>query len=73
MQNMVLTSCLALRYDPSHKPSQSEIFLILLTLKLILLQVRTHFARPKWTEVFKRIALKHPYSTVGKEFLQSQV
>ncbi|KAH0672750.1 hypothetical protein KY290_024975 [Solanum tuberosum] len=29
-------------------------------------RVRTHFARPKWTEVFKRIALKHPYSTVGK-------
>ncbi|KAL3368866.1 hypothetical protein AABB24_009595 [Solanum stoloniferum] len=28
-------------------------------------RVRTHFARPKWTEVFKRIALKHPYSTVG--------
>ncbi|XP_015075147.1 respiratory burst oxidase homolog protein E-like isoform X1 [Solanum pennellii] len=28
-------------------------------------KVRTHFARPKWTEVFKRIALKHPYSTVG--------
>ncbi|XP_009769453.1 respiratory burst oxidase homolog protein E [Nicotiana tabacum] len=28
-------------------------------------RVRTHFARPKWMEVFKRIALKHPYSTVG--------
>ncbi|WMV29642.1 hypothetical protein MTR67_023027 [Solanum verrucosum] len=27
-------------------------------------RVRTHFAKPKWTEVFKKIALKHPYSTV---------
>ncbi|KAG5605912.1 hypothetical protein H5410_027404 [Solanum commersonii] len=37
-------------------------------------RVRTHFARPKWTEVFKRIALKLPNSTVGKEFLsQSQL
>ncbi|MCE0481203.1 hypothetical protein HAX54_038761 [Datura stramonium] len=28
-------------------------------------QVRTHFARPKWKEVFNKIASKHPYSTVG--------
>ncbi|KAK4373111.1 hypothetical protein RND71_008495 [Anisodus tanguticus] len=28
-------------------------------------RVRTHFARPKWVEVFKKIAMKHPYSTVG--------
>ncbi|KAL3532741.1 hypothetical protein ACH5RR_006262 [Cinchona calisaya] len=28
-------------------------------------RVRTHFARPNWREVFKRIAMKHPYSTVG--------
>ncbi|XP_009799187.1 respiratory burst oxidase homolog protein E isoform X1 [Nicotiana sylvestris] len=28
-------------------------------------QVRTHFARPKWKEVFSKIASKHPYSTVG--------
>ncbi|XP_071911276.1 respiratory burst oxidase homolog protein E-like isoform X1 [Coffea arabica] len=28
-------------------------------------KVRTHFARPNWREVFKRIAMKHPYSTVG--------
>ncbi|XP_060213689.1 respiratory burst oxidase homolog protein E-like isoform X1 [Lycium barbarum] len=31
-------------------------------------RVRTHFARPKWIEVFKRIAMKHPYSTVGVFF-----
>ncbi|CAI9097384.1 OLC1v1033793C3 [Oldenlandia corymbosa var. corymbosa] len=28
-------------------------------------RVRTHFARPNWREVFKKIAMKHPYSTVG--------
>ncbi|XP_059283599.1 respiratory burst oxidase homolog protein E-like [Lycium ferocissimum] len=28
-------------------------------------RVRTHFARPKWKEVFNKIASKHPYSTVG--------
>nr|GME16654.1 respiratory burst oxidase homolog protein E-like isoform X1 [Ipomoea batatas] len=28
-------------------------------------RVRTHFARPNWTEVFSKIALKHPYSTIG--------
>jgi respiratory burst oxidase len=28
-------------------------------------QVRTHFARPNWKEVFTRIASKHPNSTVG--------
>ncbi|XP_015082837.1 respiratory burst oxidase homolog protein E [Solanum pennellii] len=28
-------------------------------------QVRTHFARPNWKEVFNKIASKHPYSTVG--------
>ncbi|KAK9099577.1 hypothetical protein Syun_026622 [Stephania yunnanensis] len=28
-------------------------------------RVRTHFARPNWREVFTKIALKHPYSTVG--------
>lgn len=31
-----------------------------------LLQVRTHFARPNWKDVFTKIASKHPYSTVGK-------
>ncbi|XP_055824145.1 respiratory burst oxidase homolog protein E-like isoform X2 [Solanum dulcamara] len=29
-------------------------------------QVRTHFARPNWKEVFNKIASKHPYSTVEK-------
>ncbi|CAI8589704.1 unnamed protein product [Vicia faba] len=28
-------------------------------------QVRTHFARPNWKEVFTKIASKHPNSTVG--------
>ncbi|XVF35183.1 hypothetical protein REPUB_Repub18cG0123200 [Reevesia pubescens] len=28
-------------------------------------QVRTHFARPNWKEVFRKIATKHPYATVG--------
>ncbi|XP_028759962.1 respiratory burst oxidase homolog protein E [Neltuma alba] len=28
-------------------------------------QVRTHFARPNWKDVFTRIASRHPYSTVG--------
>ncbi|CAN4110014.1 unnamed protein product [Withania somnifera] len=28
-------------------------------------KVRTHFARPKWKEVFNKIASKHPYCTVG--------
>ncbi|KAJ8532083.1 hypothetical protein K7X08_012006 [Anisodus acutangulus] len=28
-------------------------------------RVRTHFARPKWKEVFNKITSKHPYSTVG--------
>ncbi|KAF3627276.1 Respiratory burst oxidase -like protein A [Capsicum annuum] len=28
-------------------------------------RVRTHFARPKWKEVFNKIASKYPYSTVG--------
>jgi respiratory burst oxidase len=28
-------------------------------------QVRTHFARPNWKEVFSSIARKHPNSTVG--------
>ncbi|XP_016461963.1 respiratory burst oxidase homolog protein E-like [Nicotiana tabacum] len=28
-------------------------------------RVKTHFARPKWKEVFNRIASKHPFSTVG--------
>lgn len=28
-------------------------------------QVRTHFARPNWKNVFARIASKHPYSTIG--------
>ena len=31
-------------------------------------QVRTHFARPNWKEVFTRIASKHPNSTVGNIF-----
>lgn len=31
------------------------------------LQVRTHFARPNWKEVFTKIASKHPYATVGKD------
>ena len=31
-----------------------------------LLQVRTHFARPNWQEVFRKIASKHPHATVGK-------
>lgn len=34
-----------------------------------LLQVRTHFARPNWKEVFTKIASKHPYATVGKDTL----
>lgn len=42
-------------------------------IKLILLQVRTHFARPNWKEVFNKIASKHPYSTVGKKFLQPKL
>ena len=33
-------------------------------------QVRTHFARPNWKEVFTRIASKHPNSTVGKQSAQ---
>ncbi|XP_055824146.1 respiratory burst oxidase homolog protein E-like isoform X3 [Solanum dulcamara] len=33
-------------------------------------QVRTHFARPNWKEVFNKIASKHPYSTVD---LQCQI
>lgn len=33
---------------------------------VFLLQVRTHFARPNWKEVFTKIASKHPFSTVGK-------
>ncbi|XVE97848.1 hypothetical protein REPUB_Repub03eG0054200 [Reevesia pubescens] len=28
-------------------------------------RVRTHFARPNWKEVFRRIASKHPHATVG--------
>ncbi|KAK6941241.1 Ferric reductase, NAD binding domain [Dillenia turbinata] len=28
-------------------------------------RVRTHFARPNWKEVFNKIAIKHPYTTVG--------
>ncbi|KAK6944692.1 FAD-binding 8 [Dillenia turbinata] len=28
-------------------------------------RVRTHFARPNWKEVFNKITIKHPYSTVG--------
>jgi hypothetical protein len=36
----------------------------------ILLQVRTHFARPNWKEVFNKIASKHPFGTVGKESIQ---
>ncbi|KAH9621911.1 hypothetical protein KSS87_022414 [Heliosperma pusillum] len=28
-------------------------------------RVKTHFARPNWNEVFKKIAKKHPYSTIG--------
>ncbi|KZV26827.1 respiratory burst oxidaseprotein E [Dorcoceras hygrometricum] len=28
-------------------------------------RVRTHFARPNWKEVFKKVAAKHPCSTVG--------
>ncbi|XP_047339391.1 respiratory burst oxidase homolog protein E-like [Impatiens glandulifera] len=28
-------------------------------------RVRTHFARPNWNDVFKKIALKHPYATIG--------
>ncbi|KAL9242186.1 hypothetical protein vseg_016211 [Gypsophila vaccaria] len=28
-------------------------------------KVQTHFARPKWKEVFAKIAKKHPYSTIG--------
>lgn len=31
-----------------------------------ILQVKTHFARPDWKEVFAKIAKKHPYSTIGK-------
>lgn len=34
-------------------------------------QVRTHFARPNWKEVFGSIARKHPNSTVGKYSIQS--
>lgn len=37
-----------------------------------LLQVRTHFARPNWKEVFTKIASKHPYATVGKDTLPKQ-
>jgi len=36
----------------------------------ILLQVRTHFARPNWKEVFNKIASKHPFGTVGKDSIQ---
>ncbi|KAK9027009.1 hypothetical protein V6N11_066858 [Hibiscus sabdariffa] len=28
-------------------------------------RVRTHFARPNWREVFRKIASKHPHATVG--------
>ncbi|KAB2072470.1 hypothetical protein ES319_A07G018400v1 [Gossypium barbadense] len=28
-------------------------------------RVRTHFARPNWKEVFRKIASKHPHATVG--------
>ncbi|XP_076933352.1 respiratory burst oxidase homolog protein E-like [Bidens hawaiensis] len=28
-------------------------------------RVRTHFARPNWGEVFSKVALKHPNTTVG--------
>ncbi|XP_047332352.1 respiratory burst oxidase homolog protein E-like [Impatiens glandulifera] len=28
-------------------------------------RARTHFARPKWPEVFKKIASKHPCATIG--------
>ncbi|KAJ4950466.1 hypothetical protein NE237_027298 [Protea cynaroides] len=28
-------------------------------------QVKTHFARPNWNQVFRKIALKHPCATVG--------
>ncbi|KAF8388686.1 hypothetical protein HHK36_025366 [Tetracentron sinense] len=29
-------------------------------------QVRTHFARPNWKEVFTKIASKHPHATIGQ-------
>jgi hypothetical protein len=34
-------------------------------------QVRTHFARPNWREVFTKIAAKHPSATVGMIFTQA--
>ncbi|PKA52092.1 Respiratory burst oxidase like protein E [Apostasia shenzhenica] len=30
-------------------------------------QVKTHFSRPNWTEVFRKIAAKHKGATVGKK------
>ncbi|KAF5743121.1 putative respiratory burst oxidase [Tripterygium wilfordii] len=32
-------------------------------------RVRTHFARPNWREVFSKIASKHPFATIGKDYM----
>lgn len=53
---VILKNCVLI-----HKP------LTVSSLTLALLQVRTHFARPNWKEVFTKIASKHPYATVGKD------
>lgn len=37
------------------------------TFRIFNCQVRTHFARPNWIEVFEKIATKHPGETVGKK------
>lgn len=37
-----------------------------LTILLLFLQVRTHFARPNFKKVLSKIASKHPYAKIGK-------
>ncbi|TVU35192.1 hypothetical protein EJB05_17069, partial [Eragrostis curvula] len=34
-------------------------------LYILILQVRTHFARPNWKKVLSKIASKHPYAKIG--------
>ena len=66
---------------PSHHVANPQILgnrrsLALLYLKqsyFIFWQVRTHFARPNWKEVFTKIASKHPNATVGKDTLPNHI
>lgn len=32
-------------------------------------RVKTHFARPNWRQVFKRVAINHPDQRIGKLFI----